>query len=230
MEWLAGVVRGQSKSIELIYERTIGSRECELMRYNLEKGAQLGAEMEDRMENLRLQLELEMELLVKEFQKQVQQEKQEFGRRLEEYRRLFTSNMDHVKRECLELLAFQNSLKYYNNPNNFTLKLLNESERRSSDWLTAQKRVLLRVAQILDNPAFANNLMYTLTRATKANALALPSWKGDKRDAEAERDMRAVVRSALGSWVDLPEVAELEQNRQGEYTASNKFISYPIAV
>jgi hypothetical protein len=38
VEWLTSVIRGQSKSIELIYERTVGSRECEVIRFNLEKG------------------------------------------------------------------------------------------------------------------------------------------------------------------------------------------------
>jgi len=33
--------------------------------------------------------------------------------------------MDFVRKECLELINFQTTLKYYNNPNNFTLKLIN---------------------------------------------------------------------------------------------------------
>lgn len=65
-----------------------------------------------------------MELLLKEFQKLIQIEKQEFARRIEEYKRCFYHNVEIVKRECIELLAYQNSLKYYNNFNSFTLKLI----------------------------------------------------------------------------------------------------------
>ena len=28
VEWMTGIIRSQSKSMELIYERTVGSREC----------------------------------------------------------------------------------------------------------------------------------------------------------------------------------------------------------
>jgi hypothetical protein len=65
VEWLTGLIRNQSKSIELVYERTIGSRECEAIKFNLEKGGLLGEELENRLDNLRMQLDLEMELLLK---------------------------------------------------------------------------------------------------------------------------------------------------------------------
>lgn len=35
VEWLTSLIRSQSKSIELVYERTIGSRECEVIKFNL---------------------------------------------------------------------------------------------------------------------------------------------------------------------------------------------------
>lgn len=41
VEWLTDLIRSQSKSIELVYERTIGSRECEVIKFNLEKGTLL---------------------------------------------------------------------------------------------------------------------------------------------------------------------------------------------
>lgn len=48
-------------------------------------------------------------------------------RRLEDYKKGFSHNLDVIKRECMELLTYQNSLKYYNNFNSFTLKLIHES-------------------------------------------------------------------------------------------------------
>ena len=41
VEWLTTAIRTQTKSVELLYERTIGSREAELIKFNLEKGALL---------------------------------------------------------------------------------------------------------------------------------------------------------------------------------------------
>lgn len=118
-----------------------------------------------------------MELLMKEFQKQIQAEKLEFARRLEEYKRGFLNNLDTLRRECGELLNYQTSLKFYNNCNNFTMKLINETERRSQEWIITQKRVLLRVSQALESPNFSNNLNSLLTRVNKSNLLMLPTWK-----------------------------------------------------
>jgi hypothetical protein len=89
--------------------------------------------------------------------------------------------MDYVKRECFELLTFQNSLKHYSNTNSFTLKLVTETERRSQEWLQQQKRVLSKTTQILENASFTNSLMHTLTRVNKSNLMVLPFWKGEKR-------------------------------------------------
>ena len=150
-----------------------------------------------------------MELLVKEFQKQIQAEKQEFARRLEEYKRAFLGNLEVVRRESGELLAYQGSLRYYNNPNNFTLKLISESERRSQEWLLTQKRVLLRLSQALENPAFSANLSLLLGRANKGNLLMMPNWKGEKRDSDLEKECHNCIRAAVSNWVDFPEPVDL---------------------
>lgn len=65
VEWLTGVIRSQSKSTELIFERTIGSRDCEVIRFNLEKGGLLFEEVEGRIESMKAQLEGEMESLLR---------------------------------------------------------------------------------------------------------------------------------------------------------------------
>lgn len=127
VEWITGIIRSQSKSMELIYERTVGSRECEVIRFNLEKGNLLFEDLDGRIDNLRMQLEVELEVLVKDFQRQIQLEKQEYHRRFEDYKRLFYNNLDLLRRDNTELIAFQNSLKYYNNPNSFTMKLIAET-------------------------------------------------------------------------------------------------------
>jgi hypothetical protein len=81
-------------------------------------------------------------------------------------------------------MTFQNSLKYYNNVNNFTLKLITETERRSQEWLQQQKKVLFKTTQILESPAFVNNLMNTLNRVNKSNLMVLPFWKGERRESD----------------------------------------------
>ena len=72
-------------------------------------------------------------------------------------------------------------MKFYNNYNNFTLKLIHETEKKSQEWLIQQKKILLKVSQALENPAFATNLGMQLGRVTKANLFMLPNWKTDKR-------------------------------------------------
>jgi len=131
----------------------------------------------------------------------VQLEKQDFAHRLDDYKKLFTNNMDYVKKECFELLTFQNSLKHYNNINNFTLKLVTETERRSQEWFQQQKKVLFRTSQILESTSFTNNLMHTLSRVNKSNLMVLPFWKGEKREGESERDIKNVIRSAIGGMM-----------------------------
>ena len=102
----------------------------------------------------------------------------DFQRRLEDYQRLFLHNLETLKRDATELLAFQHSLRYYNNSNSFTLKLIAETERKSQDWILTKKRVLQKVAYILENPSFTNIAMNTFNRANKSNLFLLPYWKG----------------------------------------------------
>ena len=58
VDWLTSLIRSQSKSIELIYERTIGNRECEIIKFNLEKGPLLFEELDSRIDNMKMQLDL----------------------------------------------------------------------------------------------------------------------------------------------------------------------------
>lgn len=79
-------------------------------------------------------------------------------------------------------MAFQNSLKFYNNSNSFTLKLITESERKSGEWVVSQKRVMHRVAGILESHSFTSNNTAMLNRATKSNLFILPYWKADGKE------------------------------------------------
>ena len=182
MDYLTNTIRGQSKSIEMIYERTIGNRDYDIIKFNLEKGGLLGEELDGRLENVRVQMEGEMEGLVKEFQRVVNLEKIEFNRKLEEYKKSFYANLEILRKDNTELIAFQNATKYYNNANSFTLKLINESERKSQEWIMGQKRVLQRVNHILDTPGFTSLNATGLSRATKSNLFIFPYWKGEKRE------------------------------------------------
>ena len=74
-------------------------------------------------------------------------------------------------------------MKYYNNFNNFTLKLIRETEKKSQDWLIQQKKILLKISQALENSTFATNLNLQLSRITKANIFMLPNWKTEKSDS-----------------------------------------------
>lgn len=86
-----------------------------------------------------------------------------------------------MKKDNQELITFQNSLKYYNNSNSFTLKLINESEKKSSEWIINLKKVLAKVSNILDNHNFTSSSINNLTKATKSNTFIFPYWKGEKR-------------------------------------------------
>lgn len=83
----------------------------------------------------------------------------------------------------MELVQFQNSLKYYNNANSFMLKLITQSQRKSQEWIVGQKKVLMRVNHMLENSSFTNNMTNILNRATKSNLFIFPYWKGDKKDS-----------------------------------------------
>ncbi len=74
-----------------------------------------------------MQMDLEIELLTKEFQRQILLEKQEFLRRLDDYKRTFFSNLEALRRESSDLMNFETSLKFYSNPNTLLLKLSTEA-------------------------------------------------------------------------------------------------------
>lgn len=74
-----------------------------------------------------MQMDLEIELLTKEFQRQILLEKQEFLRRLDDYKRTFFSNLEALRRESSDLMNFETSLKFYSNSNTLLLKLSTEA-------------------------------------------------------------------------------------------------------
>ena len=188
VQWLTSTIRSQSKSMEMIYERTIGSRECEIIKFNLEKGGILFEQLDSRLQSMRVQLQSEMDTLLREFQRQVQLQRQQFHRRFEDYKRLFSNNLQLLKRDNVELMAFQNSVRYYNNVNSFTLKLINESQRKSQEWILGQKKILGRIVGILDSPGFTSSNAASLSKATKSNLFIFPYWKGEKLEqSEIER-------------------------------------------
>jgi hypothetical protein len=58
----------------------------------------------------------------------------------------------------------------------------------------------------------------------------MPNWKGERKDIDIERDIRANIKNTINAWIELPEILDLEQLKYSEYSNSNKFISYPISV
>ena len=58
----------------------------------------------------------------------------------------------------------------------------------------------------------------------------MPSWKGEKRDGELEKDIHNCIKNALNSWIELPEMMDLDQLRPNEYSNSNKFIPYSTSL
>ena len=98
-------------------------------------------------------------------------------------------------------MHFQNSLKYYNNANSFTLKLITETEKKSHDWIINQKKVLNRVGGILENQNYTSNMMTYLNKATKSNLFIFPYWKGEKKEGnELEREFRLQIKSSTANW------------------------------
>ena len=70
-----------------------------------------------------MQVDLEIEILMKELQRMILLEKQEFIRKIDEYKRIFLGNLDLLKKETNDVIIFQNSLKFYSNPNTLLIKL-----------------------------------------------------------------------------------------------------------
>ena len=109
--------------------------------------------------------------------------------------------MDLLRKDNLQLVNYQNSLKYYNNSNSFILKLITESERKSQDWLVGQKKILAKVQHILENNNFTSYMSNILSRATKSNLFIFPYWKGDKKDGgELQRELRSQIKSTTSNW------------------------------
>ena len=71
----------------------------------------------------------------------------------------------------------------------------------------------------MENVSYANNTIGLLARSVKANVV--PYWRSESREVEIERDIRNCIRGALGSWIELPEIQEVDFN-------SNKYLPYPV--
>jgi hypothetical protein len=49
-------------------------------------------------------------------------------------------------------MSFNKKYKYYSNPNNLSLRLLNDIKHKSSDWYTDLKRTMTLSTKIIDRP------------------------------------------------------------------------------
>ena len=53
-----------------------------------------------------MQVDLEIEILTKELQRMILLEKQEFIRKIDEYKRIFLGNLDVLKKETNDVIIF----------------------------------------------------------------------------------------------------------------------------
>ena len=54
-------------------------------------------------------------------------EKQEFLRRIDEYKRTFFNNLEMLKKESAEIMSWETGLKFYSNPSTLLLKISTEA-------------------------------------------------------------------------------------------------------
>ena len=132
-----------------------------------------------------MQMDLEIELLTKEFQRQILLEKQEFLRRLDDYKRTFFSNLEALRRESSDLMNFETSLKFYSNPNTLLLKLSTEAEKRSLDWILQQKRTLSKITKnessYMQSQSYSTLSSY-ISKVNEMNMMIKPVWMGQKKE------------------------------------------------
>jgi hypothetical protein len=130
-------------------------------------------------------MDLEIELLTKEFQRQILLEKQEFLRRLDDYKRTFFSNLEALRRESSDLMNFETSLKFYSNPNTLLLKLSTEAEKRSLDWILQQKRTLSKITKnessYMQSQSYSTLSSY-ISKVNEMNMMIKPVWMGQKKE------------------------------------------------
>jgi hypothetical protein len=130
-------------------------------------------------------MDLEIELLTKEFQRQILLEKQEFLRRLDDYKRTFFSNLEALRRESSDLMNFETSLKFYSNPNTLLLKLSTEAEKRSLDWILQQKKTLSKIAKnessYMQSQSYSTLSSY-ISKVNEMNMMIKPVWMGQKKE------------------------------------------------
>ncbi len=132
-----------------------------------------------------MQMDLEIELLTKEFQRQILLEKQEFLRRLDDYKRTFFSNLEALRRESSDLMNFETSLKFYSNPNTLLLKLSTEAEKRSLDWILQQKKTLSKITKnessYMQSQSYSTLSSY-ISKVNEMNMMIKPVWMGQKKE------------------------------------------------
>ncbi len=132
-----------------------------------------------------MQMDLEIELLTKEFQRQILLEKQEFLRRLDDYKRTFFSNLEALRRESSDLMNFETSLKFYSNPNTLLLKLSTEAEKRSLDWILQQKKTLSKITKhessYMQSQSYSTLSSY-IGKVNEMNMMIKPVWMGQKKE------------------------------------------------
>jgi hypothetical protein len=130
-------------------------------------------------------MDLEIELLTKEFQRQILLEKQEFLRRLDDYKRTFFSNLEALRRESSDLMNFETSLKFYSNPNTLLLKLSTEAEKRSLDWILQQKKTLSKITKnessYMQSQSYSTLSSY-ISKVNEMNMMIKPVWMGQKKE------------------------------------------------
>jgi hypothetical protein len=130
-------------------------------------------------------MDLEIELLTKEFQRQILLEKQEFLRRLDDYKRTFFSNLEALRRESSDLMNFETSLKFYSNPNTLLLKLSTEAEKRSLDWILQQKKTLSKITKhessYMQSQSYSTLSSY-IGKVNEMNMMIKPVWMGQKKE------------------------------------------------
>lgn len=122
---MSTMIKNQSNSLNKIYKSTLGRSQYSGILQKIERRKEINEEIQETISNIKNQVELELDLLVKEFQKIILIEKQEYFKQLDSYQKTLIKNIDFVKLQTQNLMEYENSLKYYANPNNLYMKIVN---------------------------------------------------------------------------------------------------------
>jgi len=85
-------------------------------------------------------------------------------------------------------MNFENTLKFYSNPNTLLLKLSTEAEKRSLDWIIQQKKTLAKISR--NESAYMQNQNYStlssyISKVNEMNMMIKPVWMGQKKELES---------------------------------------------